>query len=73
MDEVFEGLDGIRVIYDDILVYGCGNIDEEVVRDYNSKLIVLMDRCKERNIKFNFDKLKLGLEFVIYLGYVILK
>lgn len=66
-------MDGIRVIYDDILVYGCGNIDEEVVNDYNSKLIVLMDRCKERNIKLKFDKLKLGLEFVVYLGYVILK
>lgn len=73
MDGGFKGLDGIRVIYDDILVYGCGNIDEEVVRDYNSKLIVLMDRWKERVIKLNFDKLKLGLEFVIYMGYVILK
>lgn len=54
-------------------MYGCGNIDEEVVRDYNSKLIVLMVRCKERNIKLDIYKLKLGLEFVIYLGYVILK
>lgn len=31
MDEVFEGLDGIGVIYDNILVYGCGNIDEEII------------------------------------------
>lgn len=46
-------MDVIRVIYDDILVYGCGNIDEEVIIDYNSKLIVLMVRCKERNIKLN--------------------
>lgn len=46
------------------LLYGCGNTDEEAVRDHNSKLIALMDRCRERNIKLNLDKLKLGLESV---------
>lgn len=39
MDEALKGLDGTRAIHDDILVYGCGNTDEEAVRDHNSKLI----------------------------------
>lgn len=74
MDEALESLDGSRAIHDDILVYGCGNTDEEeAVRDHNSKLIALMDRCKERNIKLKLDKLKLGLESVTYLGHVISK
>lgn len=73
MDGILEGLDGTRAIHDDILVYGCGNTDDEAVRDHNSKLIVLMDRCKERNIKLNLNKLKLGLESVTYLRHVISK
>lgn len=47
MDEPLEGLDGTRAIHDDILVYGCGNTDEEAERDHNGKLIALMDRCKD--------------------------
>lgn len=72
MDEALEGLDGTRAIHDDIL-YGWGNTDEEAVGDHNSKLITLMDRCKERNMKLNLDKLKLGLESVTYLEHVISK
>lgn len=73
MDGTLKGLDGTRAIHDDILVYGCGNTDDEAVRDHNSKLIVLMDRCKERKIKLNLNKLKLGLESVTYLRHVISK
>lgn len=32
-----------------------------------------MDRCKQRNIKLNLDKIKLGLESVSYLGHIVLK
>ena len=73
MDEVLEGLKGTKAIHDDILVYGCGSNDEEAIRDHNQKLIALMDRCKQRNIKLNLDKIKLGPESVSYLGHVVLK
>ena len=73
MDEALEGLEGTKAIHDDILVYGCGNTDEEAVRDHNRKLTALMDRCKQKNIKLNLDKLKLGLESVSYLEHVISK
>lgn len=33
----------------------------------------MIDRCKERNIKLNPDKLKLGLEYVTYFGHFISK
>ncbi|XP_062576513.1 uncharacterized protein K02A2.6-like [Saccostrea cucullata] len=73
MDEALEGLNGTKAIHDDILVYGCGDTDEEAIRDHNGKLIELMDRCKQKNIKLNLDKLKLGLTSVSYLGHVISK
>ena len=73
MDEALEGLKGTKAIYIDILVYGCGSNDEDAIRDHNQKLIALMDRCKQRNIKLNLDKIKLGLESVSYLGHVVSK
>ena len=32
-----------------------------------------MDRCTQRNINLNLDKIKLGLESVSYLGHIVLK
>lgn len=50
------------IIYDDILVYGEGKIYEEVSKDYDAKLYKLMERCRERNVKLNKDKMKFRLE-----------
>lgn len=73
MGEALEGLEGTKPIHVDILVYGCGNTDYEAIRDHNQKLIALMNRCKQNNIKLNLDKLKLGLKSVSYLGHIISK
>ena len=46
-----EGLEGIKCIADDILVYGEGNDYEEAEKDLDRRFIALMERCHKPNIK----------------------
>nr|XP_022296799.1 uncharacterized protein K02A2.6-like [Crassostrea virginica] len=73
MEEALEGLDGIKPIHDDILIYGCGDNDKEAEEDHDRKLKALLQRCLERNIKLNKEKMKLKVDSVTYLGFVISK
>ncbi|UYV83482.1 K02A2.6-like [Cordylochernes scorpioides] len=49
LHEVIEGLEGVEVIADDILVFGKGNTTEDSIRDHNIKLEQLLMRARERN------------------------
>ena len=66
LDNALEGLPGVQPIYNDILVYGSGNTDEEAVADPNRKLHSLLQRCRE-----NKDQLKLKQKEVTFMGHVI--
>lgn len=59
MTESLEDLKGVTVIADDILVYGSGDDLEQAHQDHEENLRALLERCRERNIKLNKDKLKL--------------
>jgi len=41
-----EGLDGVIVIADDILVYGSGENDKEASEDHDKNMKNLLERCK---------------------------
>ncbi|XP_033731751.1 uncharacterized protein K02A2.6-like [Pecten maximus] len=71
MDEVVEGLLGVKAIHDDILIFGCGDTDEEARIDHDRNLLALLQRCRERGVKLNKEKLKLKLDQVTYMGHVI--
>lgn len=73
MHQALEGLPGTAVIADDILVYGEGENVEEAQKDHEINLRKLLERCKEKNIKINQDKMKLRLEEVRYMGHIISK
>lgn len=70
MHELIEGLSGIEVIADDFIVVGYGETDEEADLDHDKALISFLERCKERYIKLNADKLKLRLKEVPFIGHV---
>ena len=53
IQETLHGLDGVSVVADDALVYGCWETDREAWRDYNENLRRVMDRAQEKNLKFN--------------------
>ena len=56
---------------DDILVYGTGDTQEEALKDHDRKLEALLHRCQERGIKLNKNKLRLRLQEVRYMGFLI--
>lgn len=44
MNEALNGLKGVKVIVDDILVYGSGENYEEAVKDHDANVIQLFQR-----------------------------
>ena len=69
MHTTLQGLPGVEVIADDILVFGCGDTEEECQRDHDTNLQRLLQRARERNLKLNKKKLKLCLSEVSYMGH----
>ena len=69
--QALEGLPGIHIIADDVLVTGEGATQEEAGKDHDEKLRCLLIRCRERNIKLNGDKLKLRQQEVSYIGHLL--
>ena len=56
LDQALAGLNGCKAIADDILVFGCGANDDEAVRDYDEKVIALLQRCRDKGVKLNRGK-----------------
>ena len=71
LNEALSGLQGIAVVADDILIYGCGETIEDATRDHDRKLIELLERCRQTGIRLNPGKLKLHLHSVPYMGHIL--
>ena len=71
VNQTLEGLEGVLNIADDILIYGVGDSQEEANADHYKELEALLQRCRERGIALNRDKLKLRLRKVKFMGHVL--
>lgn len=69
--EVFEGLSGVAVIADDVLVYGSGDTVEEATADHDKNLMRVLERARKCNLKINKQKLKLRQTEVSYMGHLL--
>lgn len=69
MHEQLQDLPGIKIIVDDILIYGSGDNFEEAQKDHDNNMILLLNRLRERNIKINPEKIKFKLKEVKYIGH----
>ena len=65
------GFEGVLNIADDILIYGVGDFPEQANADHDRKLEALLQRCRERGIALNRDKLKLRLKSVKFMGHML--
>ena len=45
LDQNLEGLEGIYKVADDILITGRGTMKDETVKNHNSNLLKLLERC----------------------------
>ena len=71
MIDALEGLDGVHVIADDILVVGKGKNEEEALIDHDSNVEKLFQRLSEKNIKLNKDKIQFRQKEVQYMGHTL--
>ena len=71
MDITLEGLPGIKTIADDILLFGAGTTDEEAIKDHDTKLRNLLNRCRNKSLKLNESKLQLRKDRVAFMGHLI--
>ncbi|MCG7876694.1 MAG: RNase H-like domain-containing protein [Candidatus Thiodiazotropha endolucinida] len=65
VDECFEGLLGVAAIVDDILVYG------RTREEHDQRLRKVMERALEKGIRFNEDKLVVGVSEIEYFGNIL--
>ncbi|KAK3714129.1 hypothetical protein QZH41_002781 [Actinostola sp. cb2023] len=71
LDNALEGLNGVQPIYDDILVYGSGDTEDQAIADHDRKIHSLLNCCREKGIKLNKEKLKFHKKEVVFMGHVI--
>ena len=65
IDECYEGLKGVVTIVDDILVYG------KTREDHDKNLQAVLQRSLDQGIRFNEDKLEVGVSEVEYFGHLL--
>ncbi|KAK2715001.1 hypothetical protein QYM36_009858 [Artemia franciscana] len=65
MEEAFEGLEGIRILVDDILVYGKNR------EEHDQRLSAVLGRAREKGIRFNSEKCEFSKDKVKYFGHII--
>ena len=64
MSEVFEGIDGVEIIRDEVLIKG------KTMEEHNQALKAALDRARQRNIKFNKDKCEVGVKQIKHQGHI---
>lgn len=64
MELVFEGLDGVEVMMEDILVHGRNE------QEHDARLQAALQRARQNNLKLNQKKSKIKQKEVKYLGHI---
>ena len=71
IDIALEGLPGQKAIADDILVFGAGDTEEEALIDHDRNLREVFNRCRQKGIKLNAEKIQFRQKQVSYMGHII--
>jgi hypothetical protein len=69
LSEALDGLSGVTVVADDILIYGKGDNKEEAMSDHNRNLEQLLIRAQKANLKLNKDKCRFLLQELIHRSH----
>jgi len=70
-DENLEGLEGVKAIADDILIWGDGDTTEEATANHDKRQLALLERRQQKNIKLNKEKFQLRKTELSYMGVVL--
>ena len=61
MHEMIEGLRGVEVVADDFVTVGFGDTVEAAIHNHDQNLRVFLQRCAERGVRLNPEKVQLRL------------
>ena len=67
MSEMFENIEGVEVVVDDILVWG------ESEEQHDARLIQVLEKARVRNLKLNETKCHIKQQEVSYIGHILTK
>ena len=65
MSHLFDDIEGMEVIVDDLVVWG------EKTEQHDVRRRQVLDRCRERNLKLNKDKCRFRVSEVSYVGHLL--
>ena len=65
MSDMFQDLDGVEVVVDDLLIWG------ETIQQHDRRLKQVLDRARQRNLKLNKSKCQLKLDEISYIGHIL--
>ena len=69
MHELIEGMSGIEVVADDFIAVGYGDTFE-AAQNHDKNLLLFLQRCKERNVRLDQEKLRLRQPQVLFIGHM---
>ena len=73
LHEKLDGLPGVAVIRDDILVMGHGENEEEANKNHDENLVRLLEQACKANLRLNSNKMNLRKSEVRFMGHLITK
>ena len=73
LHEKLEGLPGVAVIRDDILVMGHGDNEEEANQNHDENLVCLLEQARKANLRLNSSKMNLRKSEVRFMDHLITK
>ncbi|VDI17945.1 Hypothetical predicted protein [Mytilus galloprovincialis] len=65
MSQVFQGLEGVRNIFDDVVVYGSTS------NEHNDRLDAVLQRLEERGLTLNIVKCKFNMANIEFMGHML--
>ena len=69
--QALEGIVGVACIADDILIYGIGDTLDDARQDHDKNLSLLLERCRQKSVKLNRDKVVLRVQQVDFMGHLL--
>ena len=70
LEAALSGLDGVKTIVDDLLVFGEGPTLEAATEMHDARLFALLRRCREKGIRLQPEKFRLRVQEVKYCGHI---
>ena len=66
MSEMFEDIEGVEVVVDDMLIWG-------ETEEHDARLEQVLKHARHRNLRLNKDKSQIKLEKISYIGNILSK